>query len=507
MTALVRGAVVLAAFASCKGGDGPTAIAVTSLRFVSQPASIVPGQAFSVTVELLGSAGTRATSAKDQVTISVAGTTTISGPAAVAAVAGLATFDGLIVTGGATTVQLTATSNGLAVSSAPLPYRAGPVALAKSFVDPAPCNMLGNVDAPLLFTFSDAIGNPQAAVPVTLSTNLTGATLTPASGVTTVTGTFASTLRMPSTGSAAITAKVDGNSITFAAPFVVVSPPAAPPPTPLVFPGTTTGSLSAVCVTTGSPFVMYQFAVAAQTGVSFKITAPFDAVFGVKLSAASTTDLLLIDTPPVTAEWLLPPATYFYLLQTATVSGAYTLQSTAGPGNSPAVLRFLLTGGTYSGQRLEAADRQFDDGSSFDFYIMRTTAPCKLTLRSSAFNPYFVVVDDITGTVVGIVPGSGVGVDAVITLPRCASGSNPIDILANSLNAGESGPYTLIVELTGPATVRSADAPIELTPIPVPGPSAMGTLFRASVGAAKAAALKAAPAKVRSGRRQRRPGT
>jgi hypothetical protein len=111
-------AFALAAQWSCKGDD-PLAAPVAGLKFITAPAdTIVAGEPFTVTVQLLDSAGV-STSARAQVAIALSAGAVISGPTAVVAIKGIAKFENLRLANEATTVALTATSEGTTIASTP----------------------------------------------------------------------------------------------------------------------------------------------------------------------------------------------------------------------------------------------------------------------------------------------------------------------------------------------------------------------------------------------------
>jgi hypothetical protein len=238
--------VLLAAFtvACGGGGDGITVSggAVTSLQFTAQPGNGTAGASFTVVVELLTSNGKRATSATDLVTLSVSGVATLSGNTTQAAIAGVATFSSLTISRAGSGYQITATVNGItSTPSNAFTVVAGAASAAQTSVALSATSITTNTNVTATFTFKDALGNPQVSKTVSLTASLAGATFTPSSGTTGSDGTFAATFRATTTGSATITATVDGTQLTISAPFTVIAPTPAPSITG-VSPSSVTGS-------------------------------------------------------------------------------------------------------------------------------------------------------------------------------------------------------------------------------------------------------------------------
>jgi hypothetical protein len=110
-----------AAVTSCGSSDAGITVTnpkVAALKFGALPGTVVAGQPFSVSVELVTATGERVTTATDMVTIALTGGGPIGGTTSVAAVAGLATFAGLSVAVPAANLQLTAAGAGFTVTSA-----------------------------------------------------------------------------------------------------------------------------------------------------------------------------------------------------------------------------------------------------------------------------------------------------------------------------------------------------------------------------------------------------
>lgn len=438
---------------SC-GGDSTGPKTVTSLRFSPQPTTVAAGAPFSVTVELADGTA-RATGASGQsVDIRVLGGGAISGPSSVVASHGLATFVGLTITHAGTGIQLIATSGTITSTSMPFSILAGPADVAHSAVDPAPCTAPTNAAFPLSFSFGDAYGNPVPFAAVTLASTLVGSSLAPSSGATAQDGTFATTFASTTAGTTAISANVGGQQLAFTPAFVIASPAA---PTPMAFPGSVTGTIpAAACVSDFLSAAGYSFTMPATGGAAFTITSAFTPVFEVQ-PGADLNVRVKSSTTPVTVEWLLPAGPFQFAIGTAAGTGEYSIVGASVPANTGCDVRLLVAGGTYTGQALAPGDCAFTNGTLFDFFVMDSALPCTITLQTSAFDKVLAVFDDVTGDPVGNFIHPSPGVDAVIQLGKCASGDDPIAILASSFSPGGSGAYTLIVAMqgAGPANLRT----------------------------------------------------
>lgn len=466
----------------CSGGDSTASEPVTGIRFVSQPASTLAGQAFTVSVELIGASGTRVNSADDQVTISATGGVTLTGSTTVAAASGLATFSDLKVNSTATSVQLQASANGLTASSAAFDVTAGPPTLAQSTVSPAPGNIQPGELTAFTFTFKDVVGNPVANAAVSLSTNLAGATFTPSSGTTSATGSFSSTLRAPSTGSASITATVNGTVIAFATPYVVVDmcPPAA-----MTFPGTVNGTLpTGPCVGGGVPAAVFRFTTAANGGAGFTVTAAFAPLFEIR-SDPPVDNVALTLAAGAAPEWLLPAGTFQARIRASTGGGAFSITGAVVPANTGQVLRHLAVAGTFA-QNMEESDIAFGDGTFVDVFVINSLRPCTITMRASGLDAYLEIYDIITQDFLTFDDDGGGGTDAMVTRPACTNGGNPILIATEHLDplaAGAVVPYTLTIAFTGTAALRADERPSVSVYQRIPAASELGRRIRASASA------------------------
>lgn len=458
--ALAGCALAILAATSC-GSDSTAVVAATALRFFAQPTNVAAGETFSVTVELVGAAGTRANGATDPVALSVLGGVALAGPSSVAASDGVAKFDGLSMTLAGTNLQFVATSGLLSTTSATFAVTPGAADLPHSGVSPAPGNIAPNVTTALTFTFKDAYGNPIPSATVTVTSSLAAATFTPSSGTTSTSGTFATNFKSTVEGSATVTATVGGKALVFTPAFVVVD---LCPPGPMAFPGTVNGTLGAStgCVVSGRASAVYRFTTATAVGAAFSVTSAFQPLFEVKKDAASENIAFTTQEPTATEEWLLPAGTYLFRIGALASSGTFSVTGAVVPANTGCffdteVFRSLIVSGTYSGQMLETGDCFFEDGSFFDAFFVFSTLPCTVTLRSPAFNAgLYVYASEQTGfTFVDGADNVGVGADATVSLTSCSSGPNGLMFLTNSFTGGESGPYTLTFTLQGGASLHA----------------------------------------------------
>lgn len=93
---------------------------------------------------------------------------------------------------------------------------------------------------------------------------------------------------------------------------------------------------------------------------------------------------------------------------------------------------------------LTSADCRLDDGSYVDFYAFSVSGSRTVTItqRSSAFDSYLVLLSS-NGTVLGSDDDSAGGLDSRV-VANLSSGTYVI--AANSLDAGETGSYSLRVD-------------------------------------------------------------
>ncbi len=149
-------------------------------------------------------------------------------------------------------------------------------------------------------------------------------------------------------------------------------------------------------------------------------------------------------------EYTLFPGTY--IIEASSFepgeTGPYTLTVTSlGPAKSPAL---LTVGQTVNGV-LEATDNRtiLGDGSLADYFDLNVPSAQTLTitLRSTAFDAYLVVVDVESGQITQD-DDSGGGTDALLELPF-QPGRYFVE--ATTLTPGQQGPYTLSVSGTPPA--------------------------------------------------------
>lgn len=209
--------------AACSGGDSgiavtppaPPAPTLSFIRFATQPGNATAGQAFTVSVELVGSDGARFTTGTNAVVLTVSAGATLSGPTTASAVAGVATFSGISLTKAGSSYQITATSGTLSAISNGFAISAAAVNPANSLFTPS--SFTANVTTTITFTFRDRYSNPVPVATVSLATAAAGSTFTPVSGTTGTDGTFITSFRTTSGGTVPITAMVGGVAVVFTA--------------------------------------------------------------------------------------------------------------------------------------------------------------------------------------------------------------------------------------------------------------------------------------------------
>jgi hypothetical protein len=467
---------------ACSGGDSTGTPEVSSIRFVKQPANVIAGVPFDVTVELLKSDGTRA-NASNQVSVSVTGGATLSGPTTVTASNGLATFAELTTTQVGTDFQLQASSGGLTVSSAVFAVAPNGPSLGQSSMVQFPIPIEVGQPFTTRMLFKDQFGNVLAGRSISVTANLSGSTFTPSSGSTGADGSFSTTFRSTTAGSASVTATVDGTAITFASPLIVGSCPA---PLSFTLNSSAVGTMPAGCIIADAPTVSYRFTTAAASGVSFGVTSPFAAILQVTTDPPGDHVGFSVESG-LTVEWLLPAGTFITRLRAQSGLGQYTLNGALVPANLGRTLRALIVGGTYTGQSFMADDFDFGDGSVFDVFVMYSPRACTITVRSAAVDAYAIILNASGSTVIAEDDDTGGGVngtDAQISLSPCADATSPVLIIANHWPPLPSGgaPYTLELALAaaGPGA-STADASTTITHLRIPADLPLGRAIRAAI--------------------------
>jgi hypothetical protein len=450
-------AIALAgAFAGLTGcGDGTDAEPVTALRFVDDPSELVAGQQFDLSVELIGSGGDRSTESGRRVSLSLAGGGQLSGPVTVTASGGVARFDDLAITTAGEAVRINGMAGSLSAATSAFRVRfATPSAVRSSFF-PDSIVFTPDTPAPIEFTFTDAYGNPVAGQPVALTSSLGGSTFSPASGVTNDDGIFATTFSATATGKATLAATIGGSALTFPGHLAATEFCA---PITMSVPGNATGTIPIdTCEASGRPAAVYRFTKSGGGGVSFSaVPSGFAARVEVKTSLNEPT-VAIAPTPTIPgAEWLLPDGTYLYRISSlsATGHGSYSITASPIAATSGVTTRFIVAPGTYTGQSLSPADRQFGDGTLYDYFVLFSNRSCTITMSSTAFDAFLWIDDAVQLVTVDGSDNDGGGTDARVVRNPCSTSGNPIGILANS-NPGPNGTtpvgsYTLTIEYGPP---------------------------------------------------------
>lgn len=115
----------------------------------------------------------------------------------------------------------------------------------------------------------------------------------------------------------------------------------------------------------------------------------------------------------------------------------------------PAAAQSVIRPGETVRGSLSASDRRLADGSSYDCFRLQARAGDRIavTLRSNDFDAYLALVegrDCSSGDSAETDDDGAGGTDSLI---RMTLGSGPYSIRANSLSEGETGAYTLSVEV------------------------------------------------------------
>lgn len=127
------------------------------------------------------------------------------------------------------------------------------------------------------------------------------------------------------------------------------------------------------------------------------------------------------------------------------------------------VLSTIACGQTVFGQ-LEPTDCALDDGSFADFHEFSATAgqTVTVTMTSGSVDAYLFLLDP-NDNVVGEDDDSAGGTNARIVTTLTASG--PFAIVANSLTAAETGPYSVTLQCQGPGVPSSPPSNLAATSV------------------------------------------
>ena len=438
----LKGALVIAVLAL--GCSDATSASFASIRFSEQPAGAVAGEPMGFAIEFVTADGARATGVSDDVVVSLGTGETATGSRTVAVRSGIAELDDFVVTSAADDHVISASARGLTTVSLPFTVVPAEADGAHSMVATLPGeSMLSNTPRSIVFTFADEFGNPIPRAEVSVTNDLIGATLNPTGGKTGLDGTFQTTYRTQSSGSAHFAALVNGLSIDLQSPLAVLN---ACTPSSITLPATMTGSFATEqgCLIAGQPFQFYQFTTASSGGVVMNIESAFGAEFEVRSDpAVPTVRLVAVDTT-LSREWLLPAGSYEFRIGAFAGQGPYRVTAAATPANRGATVRILSMPGTFTGQTLDLGDFVNSLDAFTDSYAIYSSRPCTITVRSTAFDPYISLTNQF-GISVGFDDNGGGGTDAQITRSSCISNGTAIRIDVSSVISDATGPYTLIV--------------------------------------------------------------
>lgn len=223
----------------------------------------------------------------------------------------------------------------------------------------------------------------------------------------------------------------------------------------LAFPGSGAGTLAqgAECRVGGRPAAFHRVNVPATGSVEFQVAGDFQPEVAV-LTDPDIDHLFRFDNATsVSGVWLLPAGSYLVRVVARSGSGAYTVAGANFTGQS-CIERLLVPFAdvTYSRQLTASACVSTDDGSFFDSYVVYSTRPCTITMRSAQVDPFLFVLNGRTGAIVTADDDSAGGVnglDAQVSLAACNAGGDPLEVLANTALPAETGAYTFRVQVDG----------------------------------------------------------
>jgi hypothetical protein len=220
------------------------------------------------------------------------------------------------------------------------------------------------------------------------------------------------------------------------------------------FPGNATGSVAQTeCRVGGRPAAFHRFTVSAARSVEFAVEGDFAPEIAV-LADRDSDHLFRHDgTNAVSGVWLLPAGEYLLRVVARSGTGAYSVAGTArAEGGCLPRLLVPFASATYTRQLAGDSCLNTEDGSLYETFVIYSTRPCTITMRSNQVDSFLFISNGRTGEVVAFDDDSGGGVtglDARVTLPVCNSGGDVLEVYANTAFAGETGSYSLVVEVDG----------------------------------------------------------
>jgi len=428
----------------------------SAIRFVTQPANVQAGVAFSVSVEIVSAQNQRVTTATNPIVLTVTGAT-VNGLLTTNAVAGLATFSNLTINNLVANAQFTATGAGFTAQSNAFAVAAGPASSTQSTAALS-ATLITGTSPTLTLTVKDALSNVIAGGTVSLTTTVPGLTFGTPTGTTSASGVFTTTLIAPATpGTGNIVATVNGTALTYGA--TVLVPCANSAALTIGTPYNGTVDQFTGCTGASLPAAFIPFTIPAGPPLAYSFTVTGQAGFspGIGIQTTTTGGIAVIipapsATPTVnTREYFMPGGAYLMKVASMTgAPGAFTLASVQANPATGCLLRGLV--GVTMTLSLSLASSDCTDTSPggpyyYDEFVFSDTRSCTISMQASY--PVFLEFDDaFTGA--GIYATQTVVNSDQQTFSPCTSpAGNPLAIFPSSAFGSVTGAYTLTVTMAG----------------------------------------------------------
>jgi hypothetical protein len=471
------------------GGGGGGGATPAGLRFLTQPpASLSAGQTFSVAVEIISASGARVTTATTTVTVALApnvSSATLSGTTSVAAVAGVATFTNLSVSGVTTAFSgtITATAAGLpAATSTAINIAVGAPVISAVTTTPTTA---GTTSQPVTITGSGFQSGLSVVVTLAASTATYSGTL--------ITSTSATSIVLPivlrTAGSWQFQVRnPDGQSSNTATLNVSAAAACTATFPTMPFPGTQSGTIASTdCIQSAAYQDRYSLTTTGVTGGGyFRLTiAPTGFIGGVFVATPSIVNgenfsIGVGSTAGATVTRRFAAPLGSYVAGAAAISqssstppgtGPYTFTVAADNPNSGCENITIPVGLTATSLTIATVDCTYSTtrpGTTgnitayYDQYVMFSPLSCTITMRATntTFDPYLELYstagtklqdDDDSGGGLG-------GLDARLVLSPCKAGTGVALIRASTYDAFSTGTYTLEVTMGTQMAVARLDA-------------------------------------------------